>query len=174
MIEFNADWFERFYPLLKEAFPYAERRDKEEQKALFKHSEYKVYGIVKEDKVVAFLAAWELPSVRFIEHLATDASQRGSGIGKALLQEYMKKSELPILLEVEHPDREIAKRRIHFYERLGFHLYPKLPYVQPSFHGEEPLPLHLMSYPAVFELSRMRQFHKEMYEAVYGERELCF
>lgn len=174
MIPLDKSSFEQLYALMEEAFPYGERRDEEEQKKLFDCPYYHVYGMVNDAKVIAFLAAWELPSVRFVEHLATDASQRGTGIGKALLQEYMKQSEVPIVLEVEHPNTEIAKRRIHFYERLGFHLYPQLPYKQPSFHQQSPIPLHLMTYPDRYDITTMRIVHKELYKIVYGENDLCF
>lgn len=174
MKELDRTWFDKLYPLMEEAFPYEERRDKEEQAALFQNPYYHVYGILQEKKIIAFLAAWELPSLRFVEHLATDAAQRGSGIGKALLQEYVDQSDLPVILEVEHPDTKLAERRIHFYERLGFNLYSDLPYVQPSFHNDAPLPLHLMSYPKRYDTKTMRMFHQELYEIVYGVHALCF
>lgn len=42
---------------------------------------------------------------------------------------------------------EIAKQRICFYERLGFHVNP-FEYVQPPLHkGQDDLSLKIMSYP---------------------------
>lgn len=46
------------------------------------------------------------------------------------MEEYIRQSGKPVLLEVEPPLGEMEQRRIGFYERLGFHLNPYA-YVQP-------------------------------------------
>lgn len=168
MIKLDVSWFAQVDELMKEAFPIEERRSSEKQKALFALPAYEMYGIVKDGKLQAFLAAWDLGDMIFGEHLATDASLRGSGIGRELLMEYMDYKKKRIVFEVEHPGSEMAKRRIGFYERLGCTLYPDVPYVQPPFHeGLDPLPLHIMAKPAFSSRAEMDASIQRLYEVVY-------
>ena len=55
--------------------------------------------------------------------------------------QYLKR---PIVLEVERPVEEMAKRRISFYQRQGFTLWEK-DYCQPPYKpGDDFLPMYLM------------------------------
>lgn len=145
MIRLDETRFEEIYKIMVEAFPIEERRSEQAQFALFQNPAYEVYGCIQEGKVCAFITIWKMSSVHFVEHLAVDHTMRGTGIGNVLLKEYKATTNLPILLEVEKPENTIAKRRINFYERIGFYLYDAIPYVQPAFHeGMKDLPLHIM------------------------------
>jgi len=138
-------WFDAMYQIMEEAFPPCERRTKEGQRALFSIPQYEVYGWFQDQTLVAFLDAWDLGEIRFGEHLATGSSLRNKGIGKSLFQEYERLSPKPLVFEVELPDNDLARRRIAFYERLGYYCYDDVPYYQGSLNGEEePLPLYLM------------------------------
>lgn len=169
MISLNKSWFPQMDAIMKEAFPMEERRTSKEQEALFENPHYHVYGLEEDGLLLAFLAAWEFDNFIFGEHLATHASKRGSGIGKVLLEEFRASITKPIILEVEKPDYEMAKRRIGFYERLGFHLYDQVPYEQPSFHHEAPLPLHLMSDLDNINEQQLKQYINHLYVGVYQE-----
>lgn len=141
----DESWFESIFSILEEAFPWSERRCKAEQRALFAVFEYEVYGWVENGELLAFLAAWNLGTIRFGEHLATRKEQRNRRIGQRLFQAYEALSEVPIVFEVELPINEMAKRRIHFYERLHYHYYGEIEYYQGTFHEEvTPQPLRLM------------------------------
>ena len=168
IIKLDVSWFDQIDEIMKEAFPIEERRSSEKQKALFQKDAYEMYGIIQEERLLAFLAAWDVGDFVFGEHLATDASLRGSGIGKELLVAYMELKKKRIVFEVEHPDSTMAKRRIGFYERLGCTLYPDVPYVQPPFHeGMKPLPLHIMAKPAFVHREEMKACIERLYEIVY-------
>ncbi|KAI7262494.1 hypothetical protein KC345_g9413 [Hortaea werneckii] len=120
-----------------------------------------------EGRTLAFLAAWEFPELRFIEHLAVNPDIRGGGIGNKLMSRYIHRSDKPVLLEVEPPDGELEQRRICFYERLGFYLNP-YSYVQPPLRaGQADLPLRIMTYPRAVTLKEFQRFRDILYTEVY-------
>jgi GNAT superfamily N-acetyltransferase len=98
--------------------------------------------------------------IQFLEYLAVDSSERGGGIGSALLPMCLQllrddeRGRLGIVLEVEAPeaagdpeDRDLRMRRIRFYrERNGAVLVDHAPrYLVPDLSGEgDPLHFHLM------------------------------
>lgn len=161
--------FEEVYAIMEEAFPYAERRSKEEQRQLLKRKEYELYGWFVDGELWAFLAAWDLGKIRFGEHLATRCDKRNSGVGKELFQAYEAQKQTPLVFEVELPETEMAKRRIGFYERLGYHLYQDVEYYQGPFHGETHcLPLRLMMNRADCNKADLDEIIHLIYKHVYG------
>lgn len=168
MLELTQSSFDELYEIMEEAFPREERRTYEQQKLLFEREEYHVYGVREGAALVAFIAVYELEKIRFVEHLATVASTRGSGVGKSLFQECLQMDERITVLEVEKPENEMAQRRINFYRRLGGHLYQDIAYVQPPFHEDvEPLPLLLMSWPDRLSKDEVQEIIHTMYTQVY-------
>ena len=170
MIRLDISWFPQIDEIMIEAFPKVERRTSKEQAALFNLPCYQVYGMVEEGILVAFLAVWEFDEIVFGEHLATRGWKRGTGIGKELLLEYRNTIKKPLFLEVEKPTTKIADRRIKFYERLGFYLYDHLPYEQPSFYHETPLPLNLMCNVEHLSDDTLKQYINILYTKVYKEK----
>lgn len=163
--------FESFFSLMVKAFPPTERRTKEEAFSIFTSLPcYHVIGLKKEEKVIAFVAYWLFEEACFVDHLAVDESLRGQGIGSDLMRHLIDNIASTIVLEVEPPEDEITKKRISFYEKIGFHLND-FPYVQPSMQpGQPEIPLMIMSYPnnltlAQFEVSRKRIF-RECYKVL--------
>lgn len=167
MIKLDVTYFNQLYDLMEEAFPLCERRTYDEQRKLFQRTDYHVYGLIENEKVIAFIAVYETAHLRFVEHLATNANYRGSGLGRKLLEAYLKKEDKTVMLEVEHPSYDLAKRRIRFYERIGFILH-EVDYVQPPFHSfEQPLPLYLMSWPNKLNTEELQRCIDDMYQNVY-------
>lgn len=116
---------------------------------------------------MSFLAAWEFPELRFIEHIAVNPEMRSGGIGNKLMNSYICRSDKQVLLEVEPPDGELEQRRIGFYERLGFYLNP-YNYEQPPLRvGQEDLPLRIMTYPRPVTLQEFQHFREILYTGVY-------
>lgn len=160
--------FDKIFALMKASFPTSERRNYAGQKELLAEPYYRlITEINSNNQVIAFMAVWEFPSFRFIEHIAVDPNTRGSGIGGKLMASYMRESSKPILLEVEYPDTDLAQRRIAFYERLGFQLNP-FDYVQPPLQeGETYLPLKIMSYPRILTEEEFTHQKEILYTNVY-------
>ncbi|MBR5314736.1 MAG: GNAT family N-acetyltransferase [Clostridia bacterium] len=142
----NKNDFDELFSLMTRSFPSAEYRKKEKQYALLDDSNYEVVVYKDEEIIKAFIAAWNLGSFVFAEHLAVLPEVRNGGIGSNFLKEYLSKLSLPLVLEVENIEDEISKRRINFYKRIGFEL-SDICYNQPNFDNTDVIiPLRIMYY----------------------------
>ena len=163
------DAFDQVFALMDAAFPDSEMRTYTGQQALFGIPFYRLYVHREaQERIAAFLAAWEFENFRFVEHIAVDESLRGGGIGAAMLCDFAAQDSRPIVLEVEPPETDIAQRRIGFYKRLGFalNLYS---YEQPPLrNGQSALPLLVMSYPHALSKAEFEQYKDVLYREVYG------
>ena len=96
---------------------------------------------------VGFISYWEWEHLVYVEHFAVEERWRGSGYGAGALKSFLDEVKLPVVLEVEKPENEMSRRRIGFYERLGFKLWPQYLYIQPPYEkGKQSLELYLMTY----------------------------
>ncbi|WP_058829374.1 GNAT family N-acetyltransferase [Paenibacillus polymyxa] len=165
----NEHDFSEIYAIMESSFPASECRTFEAQKALLKHPSYRIMTEKNEQgNIVAFLAGWEFAHFRFVEHIAVDSRIRGGGLGKKLMSRFVSRSDQPVVLEVEPPVDEWSRRRIGFYERLGFHLN-HFEYVQPPLReGQADLRLQIMSYPDALTESAFAPFKEILYTEVYG------
>lgn len=129
-----------------EAFPPNERRDFELTKLLIvTDSAFNLYTFTQDDVYVGFITTWQFADFLYVEHFAIDNARRSGGIGSKALMLLIEETELPILLEVELPLDEMAKRRIQFYERLEFKFH-NYPYQQPPYsEGKEWVELRFMT-----------------------------
>lgn len=155
--------------LLHDSFPLVERRDDEAQRDNTDHNpRFTCYFISDDELPVGLITAWNLDGFYYLEHLATTPLIRNRGYGKQIIQQI--KDLLPgvIVLEVEHPEDEMSRRRIGFYQRCGFQLCEE-EYIQPPYReGGEEVPLFLMysgtdSIDDAFDTIRQR-----IYKEVYG------
>ncbi|GAA0381175.1 GNAT family N-acetyltransferase [Paenibacillus motobuensis] len=164
----NEREFDKIFAIMKASFPESERRTYARQKELLADPHYRLITETNSsNQLIAFMAAWEFPLFRFVEHIAVDPATRGSGIGGKLMAAYIEESLKPILLEVEYPDTEMAQRRIGFYERLGFRLNP-FEHVQPPLQKGQPgLPLKIMSYPQILTEEEFALYQEILYTNVY-------
>ncbi|CAM1333840.1 GNAT family N-acetyltransferase [Tenacibaculum piscium] len=142
-------YFSEAWKLYQEAFPEEERRLLDTQIIILKNSKYHFEVILHENKFIGFLLWWNFESLHFIDHFATDSIHRNKGYGKKILENFIKNSRKTVLLEVELPNSKINKRRIQFYERIGFQLNSHY-YETPALSvGKEAFQLLLMSYPSL-------------------------
>lgn len=167
MERLNASHFEQIFQILESSFPTDEYRTREEQKALLFDPAYRLYGAREADRVIAFIAVWELDAVLFIEHLAVHPACRNGGIGAGLLRQIVDQSDKTVCLEVEPPLSQMAARRIGFYKRNGFFLN-EYPYIQPAMSkGRNPVPLMVMTYGHPVEEASFEQIKSTLYKEVY-------
>lgn len=159
--------FPRVYEMMHAAFPPSEMRSYDGQRQLMNHHYYKLYIHKQQERIIAFLAVWELDDINYIEHFAVDAAYRGHGLGEKMLKEYLSHVVKPVFLEVEPPTTEIAQRRIKFYERIGFHLN-LYDYRQPALQaGQKPLLLKNMTYPDPVDEVFFHYYEKIIFATVY-------
>lgn len=157
--------FDRFFSALCEEFCEAERRDRDDARALLINGKYSVYEISKDGVSVGYTALWALPSAVFVEHFVILPEYRNRGYGSEVISRL--KSKFPqIILEVEPPTNEPGRRRLDFYKRLGFYEQQE-PYLQPSYRkGGAAVPLKIMSWPK--PLQSFSDTVAEIYATVYG------
>ena len=167
--ELKKEDFDEVYAIMESSFPESEIRTKEGQRKLLDLDAYRLYGLRGEGEIRGFIAEWDAPDHRFIEHFAVSAHSRGGGIGSKLLQAYHAMGDKPVILEVEPPADKKQKRRIAFYERNGYHL-SRFGYTQPVINGDhEGVPLVLMSAPDVLTEERFLLFKDWIFKAVYDD-----
>lgn len=149
---------------MEASFPVSEIRPIEQIIKAYHEGLLKI-ELLDENRVKGFITYWDFQDFFFIEHFAIDPAYRNQGLGQDFFAQLLQKYAQPFVLEVEPPFEDIQKRRVGFYQRLGFHLLP-YPYLQPPYQaGYRPLPMHLMSYPMAlnqpdFELYRDRIYHE--------------
>ncbi len=164
----DCDTFRRCWELYCAAFPECERRDEEYQKRTLQRDNYSFYALWDGDCCVGFISVWEFEDVAYIEHFAIFEAMRGGGYGRETLTQFIKESKKPILLEVEHPDTEIAARRIEFYRELGFSLNDHK-YEHPPYQGDDFVSLLIMTYPSPISEQELEQFKKQHFPAIHFE-----
>lgn len=148
--------------IYESSFPVEEQRGLLLQRAAWSDEGYELLAIVQGESVIGLLGVWHLEEGVFLEHLAMAKEVRGKGIGSRLLGDYLATiGEATVILEVDPPCDEISRRRVCFYERLGFFLTDH-DHVQLPFRKEDgPLTLRIMSYPHPISKEQYEAFNKE-------------
>ncbi len=114
------------------------------------------------DSFLGFITTWQLPGdITYVEHLAVSPALRGLGTGGRIID------MLParVILEVELPETEEARRRIAFYERHGFRTVPEQPYLQPPYARHLPSVPMLLMVRGEFDVA---QTARNLHRIVYG------
>lgn len=165
----NDNYFNEAWKLYNEAFPIEERRLLDSQFKIMKKLNYHFDIATDKKQFIGFLLWWEFETLHYIDHFATLTEQRNKGFGKLILENFIKRSSRPILLEVELPDSSINKRRIKFYERLGFKLNQHYYEIPASKERKSPLQLLIMSYPTQLPKNDIDQFVKICHPIIFND-----
>lgn len=115
-----------------------------------------------------FLTAWDFNDFIYIEHFAIDEAARNGGIGGKALKQFLASCHAPVVLEVEIPTDDLSKRRIGFYERLGFRLDTHIYYQPPYRQGGPTLEMRLMTYGDLPLSASFETVKTTLYKNVYG------
>ena len=159
--------FAHIYNIMELSFPSSERRTYENGIQLIKHSNYHVFVTYNNNMSIGgFIAEWDYKEFRYIEHFAVHPSARALGLGTRMIREYLNLNKKPVYIEVESADTHIAKRRIKFYQRMGFVL-SEIEYVQPPIkptHSE--VNLKIMTFPFALPETIIK-YKDKIFETVY-------
>ena len=160
--------FEQAWELYKKSFPPEERRQLRTQRKIMNHPQYRFDVITDNNHLTGILLWWRFDELRFIEHIATSPCIRGKGYGRQILQQFIEETATtPVVLEVERPTTEINKRRIAFYQRLGF-VYNDYPYQQPPYKkGGSFIPMALMTCPDAITKNEVNLFCEKYHPVIY-------
>lgn len=150
-----------------ESFPEQERRPWSSI-CTMQNLSFRFVAIREAGELVGFVTLWLLSGFVYVEHLLVMARYRGVGMGGRIVHALHERySSLPIVLEVEPADMGLmARRRINFYQRLGFKVQ-SIDYMQPPYTPlGASIPLLLMSSQDMtkVELERVAGLiHREVY-----------
>lgn len=154
------------WSIYESSFPPEERRDLQSQKSILACDHYHVVPLRDDGNIVGFIAYWQLPAIVFVEHLAIKSDMRGKGHGTKAIKQLTTKYPR-VVLEVEKPITPQAKRRISFYQHLGFHLN-QYNYMQPPYDAKkQAVPLLLMTYPHQVNAAEFSMIRHILYSIVY-------
>lgn len=130
-------------------------------------SKFSFQVVYDEAMPIGLLSHWVFEGgVVYIEHFAVAEQLRNAGYGKKILEAFMSTGLEQVVLEVEKPSTEMARRRKNFYKRLGFVDNPQQ-YFQPSYHGnDEMLPMDILSLKPLSD-EYFCEVKSMLYEYVY-------
>lgn len=163
------NYFTEAWELYENSFPLEERRAIDSQAKIFKNLNYNFDIIIEEEKFIGFLLWWEFDDLRYIEYFATSENIRNEGFGKLIIETFIKRSQKPILLEVALPNSNLKKRRINFYERLGFHLNSHFYEIPPMHEGFATLELLIMSFPYPIQEKDVSNFIEQYHPIIFKD-----
>lgn len=142
----DAPVFARAMALYALSFPRHEQRESPSQRAIMVRSAYHFGLLCEGDSFVGLLLYWETDAFLYVEHFCMLPERRGRGLGRQALA-LLEQEGKPVILEIDPPQDDIAKRRKRFYERAGFVENP-YPHVHPPYHADcEGHDLVVMSFP---------------------------
>lgn len=157
--------------LYEAAFPEYERRPTEAWSQMIgTHSVFKALAICSnEGAFCGFITLWTFEEFVYVEHFALLPSVRSAGLGGQVLERIkVLHAPLPLVLEVEPPNTDMAIRRIGFYQRHGLQLIP-LPYSQPGYRIGAPwVALPVMATQAEWVQAHFEEIKKKIHREVYG------
>lgn len=155
----NDPLFSFCWELYLSAFPREERRNIDYHIETMCKKQFHCDVVLDADEPIGILFWWDLSDFIFVEHFATTPDVRGKGYGEKILKELISTVSKPILLEVEHPEDELSRRRIGFYERIGFVLNDHK-YCHPSYQQTpgQYVSLMVMTYPRLITESELNDF----------------
>ncbi len=161
--------FDDVFSLMELSFPEDERRNYEKQRELLSEPDYHLY--IKrspgDDGLQAFIALWEFDEMTYIEHLAVNPMYRNAGLGTQVLRELIALSDKRIVLEVELPETEMARRRIGFYERNGFSYNDHFYLQPPIMDGRNAIELRIMTTDGILDKLEFSRVRDLLYSKVY-------
>lgn len=153
--------------IYEDAFPSDERREWLEISELIQNPNFIIYRIFINDELIGLISVWNLTHFIFIEHFAIRQNLRGKSLGKQVINQVISENDKTVIVEVEEPINDTAKRRIAFYERLGFVVYSGI-YYQPPYSAEKnKVKMLLMSYPNLLTTIEFTEVKLLIYRIVY-------
>ncbi len=149
--------YEEAMALYGKSFPVHEQREEGCQRQIMDTPDYHFDLIYDGEVFAGMILYWQTESFLYVEHFCIDPGQRNKRYGQRAL-ELLKEKGKTIILEIDPPVDEIAKRRKGFYERAGFS-ENEFAHVHPPYHsGNQGHSLVVMSWPSKLRKSEYEAF----------------
>jgi ribosomal protein S18 acetylase RimI-like enzyme len=150
------------------SFPADERREWKQLLELLNNTQFSLNEIYDQQKFLGFISIWNLTEFSFIEHFAIQDTEQGKGYGTQAIKQVLSMNSKPVILEVEEPFTENARKRISFYERLNFSVN-NFSYFQPAYStGKSSIKMLLVSYPTKIYPEYFEGIKDRIHDLVYG------
>lgn len=122
------------------------------------------------------MSVWNFEDFVYVEHLAVAKEAQGKSYGTKIMKDLMDSTNKQIVLEVEDPnhlsesERINGRRRIKFYNRLGFFMNNAFVFRQPQLKKTVEIPpiLFFMSTDGPLEQSRFKYIYNKLVKEMYG------
>jgi ribosomal protein S18 acetylase RimI-like enzyme len=163
-LELNDD-LEQIYT---DSFPADERREWQQIKELLHHPNFSLNQVFGDGNLIGLISFWNLPGFIFIEHFAILESARGKGFGTQVVKQVIEEKSTKVVVEVEEPITESARRRIDFYRRFGFSICEGIYYQPPYSSDKNKVKMLLMSFPNRLTPSDFETIKILIYRNVYN------
>lgn len=150
-----------------DSFPSNERREWKELQKLIDHPSFNIHQVFIDQKSIGLITIWNLLSFTFIEHFAIEESFQGKGVGSQVIKQIIEGEPTQVVLEVDEPTDEPSRRRITFYERLGFSVCENIYFQPPYSKGKDKVKMLLMSFPDKITDSEFTGIKELLYREVY-------
>lgn len=167
-VKHSADLNSDFRLIYEEGFPPDERREWNQLKDLLASSDFCLNRIYHQQKLIGLLSVWNLNSFSFIEHFTIRKTERGKGFGTEAIQQILARVKSPVILEVEGPLTDSARKRIAFYEHLKFSVSTGVYYQPPYSVGKKEVKMVLMSFPEQIQPNDFNKIKSEIHQSVYS------
>ena len=116
--------------------------------------------------MTSFIAYWEFDSYIYIEHLAVNPELRGNNIGSDTLNKLASLVDKVIILEIDPVKDDVSKKRLAFYEKLGYRVNP-YQHFHPAYNKlYPPHELTVLSLNRNLETEEYHKFFKNLSEIV--------
>lgn len=169
MLNADSPHYPSFQKAYAASFPENERRSPSSQRAALRDARYRLDAWLDEDRFIGFMGWWDFDEFRYIEHVAVAPEARSGGYGGLILTQWRDASEKPVLLEIEEVVDDLTRRRLGFYQRLGFKEVPGV-HIQPAYQGDGPAPaMQVLSWPVPITESQRREFVALLHAEVWAD-----
>jgi ribosomal protein S18 acetylase RimI-like enzyme len=157
--------------IYEKSFPDDERREWNQLIDILDDNRFTINGIYFQQQLIGIITFWNLDGFRFIEHFAIRNTEQGKGYGTQVIKKLTAEILVPVILEVEEPFTDVAKKRIAFYERLNFRISEQEYYQPPYSVGKNRVKMLLMSYPEKLDPNKFTTIKNKIYQTVYSHNE---
>ena len=162
--------FAPVWALYEKSFPLHERRLPAHQSQAMADRRYVCESVWEGETLLGLLFSWHLEGLCYVEHFAVSEALRCGGVGSDLLRDFCRR-EGQVVLEIDPPVTDIARRRQGFYERLGFCPNP-WPHAHPPYRKAfSPHELVVMSWPSALEQGCYDRFYRALAREVMAYAE---
>lgn len=172
IVDSNDPLYREFEAIYAVSFPVHEQRNEVQQAEAFADPRYFLETYGSEEQLAAFMAGWQFDGYIYIEHLAVSPQLRGRNIGSEVLQEFAAEHpEAVILLEIDPLVDEVSRKRLRFYEKLGFRINPYPHFHPPYDPAFPPHALIVLSLPREISPVEYQIFRRDLAQVVMKAEE---